>query len=229
MFRTVTLAAILLGAAAPAAANIIVNGDFETAGSSGTVPAGWTLNTGGNPQTLLRLDGNFYAQYGATGTTAALDNHFLTFGAYDSPNATDAAPYDAPYIEQSFQTVAGQRYDTSFNVTAFGAYTQGYGAYLFADGYLLNYDPNSVEPTSDLDLLIQNPHQSFSFLGTGGVMTIRFTNRGITTSSDLFLDNVVIEASAAAVPEPATWAMMIAGFGLVGGGMRRRTAKIVAA
>jgi hypothetical protein len=26
------------------------------------------------------------------------------------------------------------------------------------------------------------------------------------------------------VPEPATWAMMIAGFGLVGGAMRRRPA-----
>jgi hypothetical protein len=30
----------------------------------------------------------------------------------------------------------------------------------------------------------------------------------------------------AAVPEPATWAMMIAGFGLVGGAMRRRNVKV---
>ena len=37
------------------------------------------------------------------------------------------------------------------------------------------------------------------------------------------LDNVLVESSSAAVPEPATWAMMIAGFGLVGGLMRRRT------
>lgn len=37
------------------------------------------------------------------------------------------------------------------------------------------------------------------------------------------LDNVLVESSAAVVPEPATWAMMIAGFGLVGGMMRRRT------
>ncbi len=32
---------------------------------------------------------------------------------------------------------------------------------------------------------------------------------------------LVIAEAAAAVPEPATWAMMIAGFGLVGGAMRR--------
>jgi hypothetical protein len=30
----------------------------------------------------------------------------------------------------------------------------------------------------------------------------------------------------AAVPEPASWAMMISGFGLVGGAMRRRPAKV---
>jgi hypothetical protein len=33
------------------------------------------------------------------------------------------------------------------------------------------------------------------------------------------------EISAAAIPEPATWAMLIAGFGLVGAANRRRTAR----
>ncbi|MBT9472342.1 MAG: PEPxxWA-CTERM sorting domain-containing protein [Phenylobacterium sp.] len=37
------------------------------------------------------------------------------------------------------------------------------------------------------------------------------------------LDNVSIGVSSA-VPEPATWAMMIMGFGLVGSAMRRRQA-----
>ena len=35
-------------------------------------------------------------------------------------------------------------------------------------------------------------------------------------------------ASTSAVPEPATWAMMIAGFGLVGGMMRRRAPRVAA-
>ena len=34
------------------------------------------------------------------------------------------------------------------------------------------------------------------------------------------------DGAAGAVPEPASWAMMLGGFGLVGGAMRRRKAKI---
>ena len=42
---------------------------------------------------------------------------------------------------------------------------------------------------------------------------------------DAGLDNIRFDARAitAAVPEPATWAMMILGFGLIGGAMRRRS------
>jgi secreted trypsin-like serine protease len=39
----------------------------------------------------------------------------------------------------------------------------------------------------------------------------------------------IAESLAAAVPEPATWAMMIMGFGFVGAGMRARTRKVVLA
>lgn len=38
---------------------------------------------------------------------------------------------------------------------------------------------------------------------------------------------VLVVASAAAVPEPATWAMMIAGFGAVGAAMRRRRSRTI--
>ena len=46
---------------------------------------------------------------------------------------------------------------------------------------------------------------------------------GVLNSSNEYLafDNIVYN-SAAAVPEPATWLMMILGFGLVGGAMRYR-------
>jgi hypothetical protein len=48
----------------------------------------------------------------------------------------------------------------------------------------------------------------------------------VSSNDGLAIDNVRLGATlapAAAVPEPATWAMMILGFGLIGGAMRRRT------
>ena len=52
----------------------------------------------------------------------------------------------------------------------------------------------------------------------------------LTTRYDIVfgtdLGNFNGTANITAVPEPATWAMMIAGFGLVGGTMRRRSNKI---
>ena len=44
------------------------------------------------------------------------------------------------------------------------------------------------------------------------------------SSSNVQFSGVV--ASVAAVPEPATWAMMIAGFGLAGAALRRRAPKV---
>lgn len=50
-------------------------------------------------------------------------------------------------------------------------------------------------------------------------------NRNGLNAGDAFS----LTVTAGAVPEPATWAMMIAGFGLVGGVMRRRQDKIALA
>jgi len=44
----------------------------------------------------------------------------------------------------------------------------------------------------------------------------------VSSNDGLAIDDFSLSASVAAVPEPATWAMMISGFGLVGCAMRRR-------
>ena len=54
------------------------------------------------------------------------------------------------------------------------------------------------------------------------------TNNVLNTIGFETVANTAITASVAAgaVPEPATWAMMIGGFGLAGAAMRRRAAKV---
>ncbi|WP_380874704.1 hypothetical protein ACFB49_00770 [Sphingomonas sp. DBB INV C78] len=51
--------------------------------------------------------------------------------------------------------------------------------------------------------------------------TLTFAAAGTSESLGGYVDNITLTA----VPEPASWAMMIAGFGMVGGAMRRRTVR----
>lgn len=68
---------------------------------------------------------------------------------------------------------------------------------------------------------------TISFIaGAAGSTLIAFNSPSVDNVGPL-LDNVSLDI--AAVPEPATWAMMIMGFGLVGSAMRRRTRTLAAA
>jgi choice-of-anchor C domain-containing protein len=58
---------------------------------------------------------------------------------------------------------------------------------------------------------------NYVFTATGTSTTLNFTSTG-TTAYGAALDNVNVTA----VPEPATWALMIFGFGAIGGVLRRR-------
>ena len=58
---------------------------------------------------------------------------------------------------------------------------------------------------------------SFTFTGTGGATMLNVASGGLP-NVDAIVDNISISG---AVPEPAAWALMILGFGLVGGALRR--------
>jgi choice-of-anchor C domain-containing protein len=66
---------------------------------------------------------------------------------------------------------------------------------------------------------------SYDFVANSAVSTLAFTSIDNTASGPA-LDNVSI--SGGNVPEPATWAMLIAGFGLVGVAARRRRGAVAA-
>jgi hypothetical protein len=114
-------------------------------------------------------------------------------------------------ILQTITTVAGGVYTLTFDLQNDGPPPNAFG--LFWDGGFVDLD-------FDVPMF---PYATF---------TAQLTASGSSTDLGFIfyhepsfwdLDNVNLDA---AVPEPATWAMMIGGFGLVGGAARRRATQV---
>ena len=74
-------------------------------------------------------------------------------------------------------------------------------------------------------------YAGFSLSSVGSPVTLRLSQSlgfsvagGATYGPDRLGSVTLAPAAAGAVPEPASWAMMVGGFGLLGGAMRRRRA-----
>jgi hypothetical protein len=86
---------------------------------------------------------------------------------------------------------------------------------------------SSVKPFDPVDFTINDGRGGAGGTGQGSFsITVTTPERISTSASGTFLvRHVRVEELVASVPEPATWAMMIAGFGLVGGGVRSRRSR----
>jgi hypothetical protein len=118
-------------------------------------------------------------------------------------------------LSQSFATVAGTTYVLNYD-----------WAFIGGQANLLDVTVGGVThsfccsgaPSFDFS------HDSVSFVGTG-LDTVSFSVfDNPQDSTDTVIDNVGVS-----VPEPATWAMMISGFGLAGAALRRRRSAALAA
>ncbi|QMW22732.1 PEPxxWA-CTERM sorting domain-containing protein [Sandaracinobacteroides saxicola] len=109
-------------------------------------------------------------------------------------------------IVQLINTTAGGVYTLSFDLANLGGPPNAYG--VFWDGGFVSID-------FDLDSF---DYQTFTTTLTASTSSTELGFIFYNEPSFFLLDNI----SLAVVPEPATWAMMILGFGLVGGTLRRR-------
>lgn len=106
---------------------------------------------------------------------------------------------------------------------------QGAGAVRLPRSVTLGFDggPLSITPTITTDAIIGR----YSY-NLGGIVTSSLTATFVRADQWVMLteaDFTGTNPSVGGVPEPASWAMMLIGFGLVGNAMRRRKASIVAA
>jgi hypothetical protein len=207
-------AAVAIAASSPAlSAEMITNGGFEN-GSF----AGWTLSNVGGGTAPVVIAVNQAGQYpvGAFGEAIPTAPNGGNYVAYFS---SDTANPDT--LSQMVNVVAGTTYNLSFDY------------YVPQNGY---NNPNDATLGFKIGNVLSNTLQAGSPSGTPvktwlhfttdytatttGAVNMAFQFRGLgSTAADFAVDNVSMKA----VPEPATWAMMILGLGIVGTSLRRRT------
>ena len=181
--------------------------------------------------TVVFLPGVFGAPSGFTlvsdfDTSAAqsiVSGSNFIFPTGDIPGITASIPGNStPYLSVQGGGVANISFGTAVRSFSFD--------YSTVDNYntlTINYADGGFTNLSGDDILtagLANGRVSGSFRIDGDGRFI--SGLSLATSSNAFeVDNLAISA----VPEPGTWFLMVAGFGLVGVGMRRRVATAAAA
>jgi ABC-type amino acid transport substrate-binding protein len=211
--------------ASPAlAANLVVNGSFE----NGTT--GWTVaHTSGTAPSLI--------QYGNGGNypTGA-------FGEAVKPNTVSSASPDAVGNTMFYFSSDTARYDVlsqTLNLVAGVTYQIGLDFYVPLNGFNNPFDADVALAIGDTMLGSSNvkafvPQTWYNFTSSftatkTGATALSFYFGGNAPNAnnyaaDFAIDRVYVNAPA--VPEPATWAMMIMGMAMVGAQMRRRKAQV---
>ena len=194
------VAAIALSSSAQAAS--FVNGSFEL----GTNPGQFSTFTAG--QTDIT---------GWTIGSGSVDYIGSYWAASNGLRSIDLAGNAAGLLSQTFDTVIGRTYRVNFDLWANddgGTFPRlafvnvGAGDLTFSsNGGGTKAAPNWVT-------------QTFSFVASATSTTLSF--RADSISANTFFGPALDNVSVSAIPEPATWALMLGGFGLVGGAMRSR-------
>ncbi len=231
LFASTAFSALLMSAAPAQAANLLINGGFEAPAIGGffanyasgsTAINGWTVDA--------------FTPSGGSGGNVDIVNGIFTPGG-PSPAAEGVQFLDlvgtgtVGSIYQTFSTIAGTKYNVNFSYShnlfagapsasgIVGVYGAGFGAGNF--NLLLPFEAvsHSTGTSTNLDWKTH----AFSFTATGIETTLAFGNDSGGNNAGLLLDAISVSG---AVPEPASWALMISGFGLAGAAMRRRKSAV---
>ena len=224
LLGVLAIGAVLTATGAPAAT--LVNGSFEDGPAlnaegynRGGLPTGWSAVAGLETPDIL---GNAYNQVGA-GFAQLLHaqdgNRYLDMNGF---NPTGGIRQD----------VAGLAAGTQREMTFWsGSWAQNSSGSLTAS--LIDTATLAVLGTTTINIPY-NPNATGSawvqytlsgVVGASGQVRVQFSgDSGSGARGAPGLDNVVLRAVPGAVPEPASWALMIGGFALAGGALRRRQA-----
>ncbi len=147
-------------------------------------------------------------------------------GDYDSGYSTTYYSGSDPLFQDSVQTYAGDEkytYDSDqIVVERTLGYAQGGVGGLDILSSASLYQSLDLQPGSDLSPWGSLQFESYDYVNSAYTESIF----GSLNSYDLTFKVATLDGPLGAVPEPATWALMILGFGLVGGAMRRQRPEV---
>ena len=153
-----------------------------------------------------------------------LDTHFGKFNCATFDNNSGGNSTNS-WISQTVNTSAGQVYHLSYYYSPRGGSQSGDNQInVFWDGVQLGAGTytNSGSGATHSGNWTDWQHFEFDVVGTGNTGTLKFADAGTANTYGGSLDNVSL---VAAVPEPETYALMMAGLGAVGFMARRRKSK----
>jgi len=210
-------AVAVLSLAAPAsAANLLVNGGFEDTGTA-TLQGwgGYTYGTGYS----LPLPGWIVN----SGSVDIVTNQTQWSPSYEGNNALDINGFGPGSISQTFATIADQFYTVSYAYSRNAAGAQDPAlALITAPGANVVVSAANGNFGSPGNLTWQTASFTFKATGSSSTLSLSSTDAG---SGGVFFDDISVSA---AVPEPASWALMIGGFGLAGAILRRQRRTVAA-
>ena len=221
--KIVVAAALLVSASAASATNIIMNGGFESPPIADpcctTIPGNGTVDYWNVVSGNVNVVNGYYGSQGVDMNPAAnLAKEGVQYLDLIGEGGVGS-------ISQSFDTVLNQVYTLTFSYShnIFGGSSNPVP--LFAANFSVGDLNGSVTHSSGTNTDLDWKTYTGWFVGTGASETLNFTNISPTKgNAGILLD----EVSVSAVPEPATWMMMIGGFGVAGVAVRRRRRETLA-
>jgi hypothetical protein len=241
MIRKV-LSVVVLGAAvitAPAYAattltSVAANGSNHLAVQGAT--ANMTFNQEAGTAFEAASKGLIATFEGTSASRTIVTSGLTPYGADAlAPNPYDGNGYFAVGVSPSALTLTGAAGTLFSSISFFVGTLDSYNTVDLLDSAgrviasydgVAMYDQNGASPPRG-DAATSAINRRVTFTGTQGTTYngIRFSNLG-NAQQAFEIDNV---SFTAAVPEPATWAMMLVGFGMVGAASRYRRRRTIAA
>lgn len=166
------------------------------------------------------------------------DEYFLTLSGLDDSNAITVVQGDdifATVTLDALYTIPVSQVRTDLLQYFFGSGFTGNGtavdgSFNFYDGATLvasfNYSSSTANQLSSFAAVFPPDNGAFSFDSFTNAVTVSILDAPATLNGSAF--NYALVSDIRAVPEPASWALMIGGFTLVGTAMRRRRGIVTA-